>query len=298
MMQAALLAGLPQAPSLYDPFLAPETALERRDRRAAARCYDERRHLAATRYQAALRDTSLHLKPGPALHDDPRAVLLQLRARPADREVRRADRRSRAACASTRRSTRRFQRAARKAITDTLYLKDDPAAALVSINPANGAIRAMTVGLPRADARTSSTSSRRPGGRPARRSRRSCSPRRSTQGIEPGDHDLRLGAVPLPAGPRDRRRGTSRPTATPTRARSPSQQATLQSDNTVYAQLTLDVGPENVAAMAHKLGVQSPLSRCPRSGSARTRSRRSTWPRRTRRSPPAGSTRSRWRSAG
>ena len=37
------------------------------------------------------------------------------------------------------------------------------------------------------------------------------------------------------------------------------QQATLQSDNTVYAQLTLDVGPQNVAEMAHALGVQSPL---------------------------------------
>ena len=37
------------------------------------------------------------------------------------------------------------------------------------------------------------------------------------------------------------------------------QQATLQSDNTVYAKLTLDVGPQNVADMAHKLGVQSPL---------------------------------------
>src|SRR5439155_480489 len=34
------------------------------------------------------------------------------------------------------------------------------------------------------------------------------------------------------------------------------EQATLQSDNTVYAQLTLDVGPENVARMAHRLGVQ------------------------------------------
>ena len=41
------------------------------------------------------------------------------------------------------------------------------------------------------------------------------------------------------------------------------QQATLQSDNTVYAQLTLDVGPQNVADMAHKLGVQSPLEPVP-----------------------------------
>jgi penicillin-binding protein 1A len=44
------------------------------------------------------------------------------------------------------------------------------------------------------------------------------------------------------------------------------QQATLQSDNTVYAKLTLDVGPQNVADMAHKLGVQSPLQPVPSIG--------------------------------
>jgi penicillin-binding protein 1A len=36
--------------------------------------------------------------------------------------------------------------------------------------------------------------------------------------------------------------------------------ATLHSDNTVYAQLTLDVGPEKVAEMAHLLGVRSALT--------------------------------------
>ena len=67
-----------------------------------------------------------------------------------------------------------------------------------------------------------------------------------------------------------------------------SRSATLRSDNTVYAQLTLDVGPENVAEMAHRLGVPTARSTpCRRSGSARSRSRRSTWPRPTRRSPPA-----------
>ena len=35
--------------------------------------------------------------------------------------------------------------------------------------------------------------------------------------------------------------------------------ATLRSDNTVYAQLTLDVGPARVAAVARKLGVRTPL---------------------------------------
>jgi penicillin-binding protein 1A len=35
--------------------------------------------------------------------------------------------------------------------------------------------------------------------------------------------------------------------------------ATLRSDNTVYARLTLDVGADRVAAMARKLGVRTPL---------------------------------------
>jgi penicillin-binding protein 1A len=38
------------------------------------------------------------------------------------------------------------------------------------------------------------------------------------------------------------------------------ERATLRSDNTVYAQLTLDVTPEKVAEMARKLGVRSPLT--------------------------------------
>ena len=37
------------------------------------------------------------------------------------------------------------------------------------------------------------------------------------------------------------------------------ERATLRSDNTVYAQLTLDVTPAKVAAMAKSLGVATPL---------------------------------------
>jgi membrane peptidoglycan carboxypeptidase len=36
--------------------------------------------------------------------------------------------------------------------------------------------------------------------------------------------------------------------------------ATIYSDNTVYAQLTAQVGPKRVAQMAHRLGIQSPLN--------------------------------------
>jgi len=40
-------------------------------------------------------------------------------------------------------------------------------------------------------------------------------------------------------------------------------QATLQSDNTVYAQLALDVGPQNIVAVAHRMGITSPLQPYP-----------------------------------
>ena len=39
--------------------------------------------------------------------------------------------------------------------------------------------------------------------------------------------------------------------------------ATLQSDNTVYARLALDVGPDAIVSMAQKLGVQTPLQPTP-----------------------------------
>ena len=118
--------------------------------------------------------------------------------------------------------------------------------------------------------------------------------------MNPDDDVLRLGAVHYQPGSGASAavvRHDLRPHAT--RARSRSQQATLRSDNTVYAQLTLDVGPQNVADDGARSSACRRRSqpRARRSGSARSPSRRSTWPPPTRRSPPAASTRGRWRSA-
>ena len=62
--QAALLAGLPQAPSYYDPLHNPAAALGRRDEvlRALRRSGD----LTEAQYAAAVHDRSLHLRPSPA----------------------------------------------------------------------------------------------------------------------------------------------------------------------------------------------------------------------------------------
>ena len=114
-----------------------------------------------------------------------------------------------------------FQRAAQKAIKDTLYLKDDPAAAVVSINPANGAIRAMTSVYP---GRTKNqfnlvAQARRQAGSTFKTF---VLTQAVSMGMNPATTDLRLGRSSTTSRIPPSRRGTSRPTATRTRARSPS----------------------------------------------------------------------------
>ena len=68
-------------------------------------------------------------------------------------------------------------------------------------------------------------------------------------------------------------------------------QATAKSSNTAYAQLMMDVGPENVVALAKRMGITSELDAgTRRSCSARPACRCSTWRRPTRPSPTTAST--------
>jgi penicillin-binding protein 1A len=258
LMQAALLAGLPQAPSLYDPIVHPDVALARRA--AVLRALYASGDISYDRYQAALQDRSLHLKPG---------RLYTLIREPYFFSYVRDELIDKYGVATVQSGGLRvyttidpaFQRAARDAITQTLYLRDDPAAALVSINPANGAIRAMTAVYP---------------GRARNQFNLVAQARRQAgstfkvfalteavkQGINPATstyYSAPFHYQPDPAIP-----AWNVSTYSHTYSGLISvQQATIQSDNTVYAQLTLDVGPQNVADMAHKLGVQSPLEPVP-----------------------------------
>ena len=158
----------------------------------------------------------------------------------------------------------RLQAVAAKAIRDTLYLRNDPAAAIVSINPANGAIRAMTAVTP---GRTGNqfnlvAQARR---QPGSTFKTFVLTAAIEQGMNP-DSTYYTSAPfhyqPDPYTPAwdvstydHSYSGTISVTS-----------ATLASDNTVYAQLTLDVGPEAVADMAHRLGVQSALDVVPAMG--------------------------------
>ena len=90
LMQAAVLAGLPQAPSLYDPILYPQAALARRANVSRGALHDRRDLVRPLPVRAPRHEPPPEARA--ALLADPRAVLLQLRPRPADRDLRRPDR--------------------------------------------------------------------------------------------------------------------------------------------------------------------------------------------------------------
>ena len=151
----------------------------------------------------------------------------------------------------------RMQRAAERAIKDTLYYDNDPASAIVSIDPRSGAIKTMTAVTP---GRTGNQFNL------AAQARRQAGSTFKTyvlteavsEGIDP-DTTSYLSA-PLHYQPDPNTPPWDVSTYSHSYVGSTSiTHATLLSDNTVYARLTLDLGPEKVAAMAHRLGIRSSL---------------------------------------
>ena len=62
LKEAALLAGLPQAPSTFDPFLDPNAAIQRRDE--VLRSMLETGSINDYQYRAVIKERSPHLRPG------------------------------------------------------------------------------------------------------------------------------------------------------------------------------------------------------------------------------------------
>jgi penicillin-binding protein 1A len=255
LSQAALLAGLPQAPSDYDPFRNPDGALRRRNEVLRAMLLTN--VITPARYYAAVGDADLQLKPGRLYKDIRQPYFFSY----VHDELAKAYGEARVRSGGLRVYTTidpRLQRAARKAIRETLYYSSDPAAAVVAINPANGAIRAMEAVYPgraqnqynliaQAHRQAGSTfktfvlaTAVEQGMSPSSTTYLSApfhyqpDPYTTAWDVQTYDHSY-LGGISV-------------------------EQATLRSDNTVYARLTLDVGPENVGKMAYKLGVRTPLT--------------------------------------
>ena len=254
LLQSALLAGLPQAPSIYDPFKNPERALERRNQVLAALWKNG--DISYANYREGIKVTDLHLRPG--------KIYTRIREPYFFSYVR--DELVKKYGTATVRSgglkvyttiDRRMQRAANKAVTDTLYYDSDPASAIVAIDPRSGAIKTMTAVTPGRSGNQFNL---------AAQARRQAGSTFKTyvlteavsEGINP-DTTSYLSA-PLHYQPDPYSEAWDVSTYSHTYVGSTSiTHATLLSDNTVYARLTLDLGPEKVAAMANRMGVRSSL---------------------------------------
>jgi len=260
LAQAALLAGLPQAPSLFDPFHRPQQAIARRDE--VLRAMLANGYITATQFADTSADRHLHLKAG--------RLYTRIREPYFFSYVR--DELQRQYGSNTVRSgglrvyttiDPRLQRLALAAIKSTLPYTSDPSAAVVAINPSNGAIRAMTEvspGNPKTQVNFASSARRQPGST----FKMIVLATALSEGISPSTEYL---SAPFKYDPSETGScDTDPPTAwcpetfdhTYVGATS-IENGTLRSDNTVYARLTLDVGPENVAQMAYKLGVRTDL---------------------------------------
>ncbi|HEY6068311.1 MAG TPA: transglycosylase domain-containing protein [Gaiellaceae bacterium] len=258
--EAALLAGLPQAPTLFDPFKRPSDAIARRDEVLRAMLLNG--YITQAKYDAARADRNLHLSAGrlysrirePYFFD---YVRNQLEAQYGVQRVREGGLKVYTTIDP------RLQRFALDAIKTVLPYSTDPAAAIVSINPVNGAIRAMTEaspGNPKNQVNFASSARRQPGST----FKSIVLTTAISQGLSPSTTYL---SAPFKYDPS----GLGSCYVNPPTAWCPQtydhtyagaisiESGTLRSDNTVYARLSLDVGPENIAAMAHKLGVQTDL---------------------------------------
>ncbi len=253
LLQSALLAGLPQAPSIYDPLHDPQAALQRRDEVLQAMLRDNAITPAA--YHQAIQTRSLDLKPGNVYTHISQPyffsyVIDQLEQHYGANTVREGGLQVYTTIDP------KLQFLAKRAINDVLPLKTDPAAAIVSVEPGTGAIRAMTaVVRTKGNQFNLVAQSLRQAGSTFKTFVLAAA---IEKGIDPDSTYIVSAPFTCTVGPWCSTRdpwqvhtygNTYLGTVSVTRA-------TLSSDNTVYAQLTLDVGPQNVWAMANRLGVQ------------------------------------------
>ena len=255
LSESALLAGLTQAPSVYDPFNDPTRALARRDE--VLRAMLDTGEITRAQYAEVISDRELHLKRG-AVYRTIRQpyffsyVYNELVAQYGGATVQSGGLRVYTTI------NPRLQVAATKAIKDTLYYKNDPAAALVAIEPSSGAIRAMTAVTPgRAKNQFNLVAqARRQAGSTFKTFVLAAA---IEKGVNPTSTSYN--SAPFRYQPDPLTEAWEVETyAGDYYGYSSIASATLRSDNTVYAQLTLDLGPEVVAETARKMGVTVPTS--------------------------------------
>jgi penicillin-binding protein 1A len=256
--QAALLAALPQAPSRYNPFRNPTAAIERRNeviRKMAENGFISERR-AERAYSARLglrRGTRYTIRREPYFFDYVQEQLIEEYGVGVYR---------RGGLKIHTTVDPRLQEAGRQAIQNHLYLASDPSAAVVSIDPSNGYIRAMaSSGAYRHRTFNLAAQGHRQPGSAFKTFvlttaiRRGVDPRRTTYVSKP--LSLKVpGYGPWKVQTYGNTYGGTMDLF----------QATLKSDNTVYAQLIIDLGPKAIRETAKMMGITTTLDALPAEG--------------------------------
>jgi len=258
LTEAAMIAGLPQAPSEYNPFLDPRAALKRRNEVLEAMV--DQGYITSSEYHGAVQE-GLKLNPGhkyrvirdPFLFDLVQQELIDkyglntvryggLKAYTTiDPELQERAQEAVDACA-------------------VCYPEGGPAAALASVDPSNGEIVALasTPGGPEESEFNYAWQAHR---QPGSSFKTFVLTTAIKQGVDPYStyyDGTSPKTLDLPGG------GTwTVNNAEPGGGTMSLASATWDSVNVVFAQLDLDVGSENVTHTAHQMGIEAPLESVP-----------------------------------
>jgi penicillin-binding protein 1A len=250
LLQSALLAGLPQAPSDYDPYHNPQAALDRRDEVLRAMLRNQAITLA--QYDRAIRSNTLDLHAGRIYTSIKQPYFFSYVIDELDHAYGSNTVRQGGLKVYTTIDPR-LQRLANKAIRDILPYKTDPASAIVSVEPGTGAIRAMTAVVRKSGNQFNLV---------AQSARQAGSTFKTfvlasaiERGIDPDSTYYTSAPFTCSIGPWCQTPWQVHTYDNSYRGSMSITRGTLASDNTIYAQLTLDVGPRYVWQMAHRLGV-------------------------------------------
>jgi penicillin-binding protein 1A len=258
LAQAALLAGLPQAPTEYNPILNPRGSLARRNQ-VLAKMAEQGYVSQAQAERARSRGLGLNVDEGffgkrqPYFFDYVEEKLIDTygvnTVRRGGLEVHTT-------------LDPRLQEVGTEAMRSALPYSEDPSSALVSIDPRNGEIRAMasSSSYEQSKFNLAAQGHRQPGSA----FKTFVLTTAIKQGIDPYSTYYTSKHLDL-----DLPRWGHWEVSTADEGylgRINLQQATVASDNTVFAQLDLDVGPENVRATARSMGITSPLDGIPAEG--------------------------------
>lgn len=257
LQQAALLAGLPQAPSQYNPFLYPAAALQRRNEVLGKMA---ELHYITHAQAATAKAKPLEVKHGNYYTRRQESFFFEyVRKELVHRYGLNTVEQGGLKVYTT--INLKMQGEARDAIKNVLDEQEDPASAIVTINPHNGYIEAMaeSESYDQSQYNLASQGHRQPGSTFKAIDLADA----LSRGVDPNStyyvsHTLAPGWLPgYPTYEVKTFENTS------SNKSINLVQATLASDNTVYAQLAADLGEETVTQMAYKMGVREHLHSYP-----------------------------------